>query len=322
MHDIFSLPEDGYPQDLLPIRQEIVNRTASGQINAAYDMYQYELSRLKELEIPVFELPREYFELEQRLRWSDSKEDGSDPQRDMQRMAQLLELAGVPRQRIDDPTGAGLPDDLRAAWQAVEQAVQEKRRDDFHGLMQNFVRLQTRYGILEPDLRPEITEDEEFSEAAQENEEVQRSFRLLHKAISQAVFRGEIDKVMELQEQLMQQAAELDQPFRRMPREFYELQHDFSQAARRNDEAELARLQLKLQEMGNSSDDTDAGFDDPVGLIRLPPAYSELFEECEEAFRKGNHARALQISLKMQQMLESSADIFNLINTGEDVASC
>ena len=315
MHDIFQLPAEGYPQELLPIRQEIVNRTATGHIDSAYEMYQYELSRLRELGIPVFELPREHFELERQYRWPDSANEQPDTVQLVARISEIQLAAGIPAERVTDPQGAGLPAPVRDSYERIRLAIENRKLDGLKQLIRQWIDTKTRYGLLDPALDYEPDPDEAQATAeSQAQRESLPAYTELQRAMAQALFRGSIDEVLEHQEKLLELSEQLSLPFTRLPREFFELQHLVSQAARRNDYEELARLQEQLQQLDIATEHQAGMFEDPSGIMGLPPAYARLALACEEAFRRGDPAAAMRLGQQMQDLQESSASIFKLIN--------
>ncbi len=319
MHDIFSLPPEGYPEELLPIRQEILARTQAGHIDSAFEMYQFELSRLQELGIAVFALPREHFVLEHRLGQLDFATEQAAVEQTIEQLDQLKLAAGFPPERIADPLGAGKPADLRELEAQMERSAQGGDIPQSLELSKRWLQLMRHYGYPLPD-------DEEAVELydtalAQEqalNRQIPTEYLATMRALAMALYHGDIDEAMVQHEKQLVQAVELEIPVPRLTREYFELQHRISQAARQNDQTELARLQQELAALQPQGSQGLEMFEDPSGVMGLPPAYVELSRATSAAFQRGDTAAAVSLSRQMQEMLESSGSIFNIMNIIEN----
>lgn len=315
MHDIFSLPPGGYPQELLSLRSEIISRTLAGHIDSAYEMYQFELEQLNELSIRVFELPREHFELEHRLSQLDYAKDSAEMESIMQQMEQLKLAAGFPQERIDDPMGAGKPAELREIEERMQQAAERSDMAESVRLSQQWLERMRFYGYPQPGMEQQEQAYQAFLEQEEDlNRQVPPEYLATMRSLAMALYRGNMDEVMRQHEQQIEIAQSLGINVQRMSREYFELQHRISKAARRNDQAELAQLQQELEELQPADQPVMEMFVDPSGVMGLPPEYAELARACAEAFENGDEAEALRLSQQMQKLLESSGNIYNIMN--------
>lgn len=318
MHDLFNLPAGGYPQELLQIRQEIVNRTAAGHIDSAFDMYQFELSSLREQNIPVFELPHEYFVLEHKLLMLDFESDREELEACVKRMQELQITAGIPMERVLDPIGAGLPEDLREMSAHMLDCHDSGNLQELERLAEKWLALHVHYGLLTPHL-PQDDDEEDQQLNAQDSalNEIHREYLVLLGRMASALYAGDIDEVMQLHERQLELSLNLPNPVARLPREYFELQHKVSKAARANNEAELARLQTSLQQFQSGKPGSSGMFEDPSGIMGLPPVYVEMAQACEQALRSGDHEAAQRIGQQMQDLVENSAQIYSFMNQGK-----
>jgi hypothetical protein len=324
MHDLFSLPASGYPRDLLPIRQEIVNRTVAGHVDSAYEMYQYELASLREQNIPAFELPREYFALEHQLLKLDFETDREELEACVKRMQELQIGAGIPPERVLDPIGAGLPQDLRDMSAQMLEFHDSGNLQEMERMAESWLALHVHYGLLTPSLPVPDEEDGSLQLAdSPEFSANHREYLILLGRMAAALSEGAINEVMQLHERQIELSQHLPSPVERLPREYFELQHQLSVAARSNNEADLALLQASLQQFQPGR---HGMFEDPSGIMGLPPAYAELALAAEAAFKRGDHVAAQQYGRQMQDIAEGSGLLFTpmkgdqsgRINAGEE----
>ncbi|MCB1217963.1 hypothetical protein KDL44_11260 [bacterium] len=315
MHDIFSLPPGGYPQDLLSLRSEIISRTLAGHIDSAYEMYQFELEQLRERGIRVFDLPREHFELEHRLSQLDYAQHSTEMDGIIARMDQLKLAAGFPQERVDDPMGQGKPAELLELEAQMQHAAERADMAESLRISTQWLERMRYYGYPQPGMEQQ---EQAYQEFLEQEEELQRQvppeYLATMRALAMALYRGDMDEVLLQHEQQIRIAESLGINIQRMTREYFELQHRISKAARRNDQAQLAELQQELEELQPADQQVMELFVDPSGVMGLPPEYADLARECAEAFERGDEAEAIRISQQMQKLLESSGNIYNIMN--------